>query len=95
MLTVLKLIIFFMRIKHLKHFASILPLVMGPIMKTASLKPEVALLDYEELGGVDTEQKEWQFISLGDQQNFRMKTAGMGKKSRFIIFLGNKHESRA
>ena len=77
MLTVLKLIIFFMRIKHFKHFTSFLPLVMGPIMKTASLKQEVALLDNEELGGVDTEQKEWQFISLGDQQNFGIKTAGM------------------
>ncbi len=58
------------------RFAPYLPLVMGPIMKTASLKPEVALLDNEELGGVEHEGEDWQFVSLGDQQNFGIKTAG-------------------
>ena len=57
-------------------FAPYLPLVMGPILKTASLKPEIALLDNEELGGVENESEDWQFVSLGEQQNFGIKTAG-------------------
>jgi hypothetical protein len=70
------------------RFAPYLPLVMGPIMKTASLKPEVALLDNDELGGVENDSDDWQFVSLGEQQNFGIKTAGkkeMGK-SVFLIF---------
>jgi hypothetical protein len=58
------------------NFAPYLPLVMGPIMKTASLKPEVALLDNDELGGVENDTEDWQFVSLGEQQNFGIKTAG-------------------
>ncbi len=58
-------------------FAPYLPLVMGPIMKTASLKPEVALLDNDELGGVENDSEDWQFVSLGEQQNFGIKTAGI------------------
>lgn len=61
------------------RFAPYLPLVMGPIMKTASLKPEVALLDNDELGGVENESEDWQFVSLGEQQNFGIKTAGENK----------------
>ena len=34
-------------------FAPYLPLVMAPVMKTASMKPEVALLDNDELTGVE------------------------------------------
>ncbi len=58
------------------RFAPYLPLVMGPILKTASLKPEVALLDNDELGGVENDSEDWQFVSLGEQQNFGIKTAG-------------------
>ncbi len=58
------------------RFAPYLPLVMGPIMKTASLKPEVALLDNEELTGVENDSEDWQFVSLGEQQNFGIKTSG-------------------
>ena len=46
-------------------FAPYLPLVMGPIMKTASMKPEVALLDNDELTGIDNDADDWQFVSLG------------------------------
>ena len=57
-------------------FAPYLPLVMGPILKTASMKPEVALLDNDELGGVSNDSEDWQFVSLGEQQNFGIKTSG-------------------
>ncbi len=63
------------------RFAPYLPLVMGPIMKTASLKPEVALLDNDELGGVENDSEDWQFVSLGEQQNFGIKTAGLEDKA--------------
>ena len=73
------------------RFAPYLPLVMGPIIKTASLKPEVALLDNEELGGVENDSDDWQFVSLGDQQNFGIKTAGTLKWyfSNNHIWTGN------
>ena len=45
-------------------FAPYLPLVMAPIMKTASMKPEVALLDNDELNGVDNEADDWQENNL-------------------------------
>ena len=63
------------------RFAPYLPHVMGPIMKTASLKPEVALLDNDELNGVDNDTEDWQFVSLGDQQNFGIKTSGLEDKA--------------
>ena len=46
-------------------FAPYLPLVMDPIMKTASMKPEVALLDNDELNGMPEDADDWQFVSLG------------------------------
>merc|ERR1719414_2172099 len=61
-------------------FAPYLPVVMGPIMKTASMKPEVALLDNDELNGVENDSEDWQFVSLGEQQNFGIKTAGLEDK---------------
>ena len=69
------------------EFAPYLPVVMGPIMKTASMKPEVALLDNDELNGVENDSEDWQFVSLGEQQNFGIKTAGNNlNKSYFHSF---------
>ena len=62
-------------------FAPYLPMVMGPVMKTASMKPEVALLDNEELTGVEDDSEDWQFVQLGEQQNFGIKTAGLEDKA--------------
>merc|ERR1719356_1815223 len=62
-------------------FAPYLPLVMGTVMKTASMKPEVALLDNEELTGVEEDTEDWQFVQLGEQQNFGIKTAGLEEKA--------------
>lgn len=45
-------------------------------MKTASMKPEVALFDNEDLEDLDRVNADWQFISLGEQQNFGIRTAG-------------------
>lgn len=53
-------------------------------MKTASMKPEVALFDNEDLEDLDRTNSDWQFISLGEQQNFGIKTAGQFILLRFI-----------
>lgn len=45
-------------------------------MKMASMKPEVALFDNEDLEDLDRGGSDWQFISLGEQQNFGIRTAG-------------------
>ncbi|KAA0204007.1 hypothetical protein HAZT_HAZT011606 [Hyalella azteca] len=63
-----------------KRFEPYLPLVMGPVLKTASLKPEVALLDNEDMNTVDNED-DWQFVSIGEQQNFGIRTAGLEEKA--------------
>lgn len=63
-----------------KQFAQYLPLVMGPVMRTASLKPEVTLLDNEEVQEVEN-MDNWQFVSLGEQHNFGIRTAGLEDKA--------------
>jgi len=68
-------------------FAPYLPLVMGPVMKTASMKPEVALLDNDELTGVEEETEDWSFVQLGEQQNFGIKTAGLEDKATACTML--------
>ena len=63
------------------EFAPYLPMVMDPVMKTASMKPEVALLDNDEVEGVGEDSEDWQFVQLGEQQNFGIKTAGLEDKA--------------
>nr|CAD7200081.1 unnamed protein product [Timema douglasi] len=63
-----------------KQFEQYLPLVMGPVMKAASMKPEVALLDNDDMQGVEGDL-DWQFVSLGEQQNFGIKTSGLEDKA--------------
>nr|XP_033205678.1 importin-5 [Bombus vancouverensis nearcticus] len=62
-----------------KQFEQYLPLVMGPVLRTAAMKPEVAVLDNEDMEGL--EDVDWEFISLGEQQNFGIKTAGLEDKA--------------
>uniref|UniRef100_A0A2M3ZYW0 Putative karyopherin importin beta 3 n=1 Tax=Anopheles triannulatus TaxID=58253 RepID=A0A2M3ZYW0_9DIPT len=63
-----------------KQFEQFLPLVMGPVMRTASMKPEVALLDNDEMQDVENDS-DWQFVNLGEQQNFVIRTAGLEDKA--------------
>nr|XP_057906646.1 importin-5 [Doryrhamphus excisus] len=63
-----------------KEFQQYLPVVMGPLMKTASIKPEVALLDTQDMENI-SEDDGWEFVNLGDQQSFGIKTAGLEEKS--------------
>ncbi|KAK3095190.1 hypothetical protein FSP39_011221 [Pinctada imbricata] len=63
-----------------KDFQQYLPLVMGPVLKAASLKPEVALLDTDEMKDLESDS-DWQFVTVGDQQNFGIRTAGLEEKA--------------
>lgn len=63
-----------------KQFEQYLPLVMGPVMKTAAMKPEVAVLDNDEVQDVESDP-DWQFVNLSDQQNFGIRTAGLEDKA--------------
>ncbi|KPP64331.1 importin-5-like [Scleropages formosus] len=62
------------------EFQQYLPVVMGPLMKTASIKPEVALLDTQDMENM-SEDDGWEFVNLGDQQSFGIKTAGLEEKA--------------
>ncbi|XP_071991564.1 importin-5 [Engystomops pustulosus] len=63
-----------------KEFQQYLPVVMGPLMKTASIKPEVALLDTQDMENMGDDDG-WEFVNLGDQQSFGIKTAGLEEKA--------------
>ncbi|XP_055921523.1 importin-5 [Eupeodes corollae] len=63
-----------------KQFEQYLPLVMGPVMRTAAMKPEVAMLDNDEVEDIEGDV-DWSFINLGEQQNFAIRTAGMEDKA--------------
>lgn len=63
-----------------KQFEQYLPLVMGPVMRTAAMKPEVAFLDNDEVEDIEKDV-DWSFINLGEQQNFAIRTAGMEDKA--------------
>ncbi|KAK7090444.1 importin-5-like [Littorina saxatilis] len=63
-----------------KEFQQYLPMVMGPVLKAASLKPEVALIDSDDMKDMENDE-DWQFVTIGDQQNFGIRTAGLEEKA--------------
>jgi len=62
------------------EFEQYLPMVMPPVLKAASIKPEVAVLDSDEMKSLENDD-DWQFVTLGDQQNFGIRTAGLEDKA--------------
>ena len=44
------------------------------------MKPEVVLLDNDEVADVEG-GNDWQFVNLGEQQNFDIRTAGLEDKA--------------
>lgn len=63
-----------------KDFQQYLPLVIEPLIKTASAKPDVALLDTQDVENMSDDDG-WQFVNLGDQQSFGIKTSGLEAKA--------------
>jgi len=65
-----------------KEFVQYLPVVMPSVLKAAQIKPEVALLDVDDPQNADIDEGEgWEFVNLGEQQKFGIKTAGLEDKS--------------
>ena len=54
---------------------------------TVALFEKVALLDNDELNGVDEDSDDWSFVQLGEQQNFGIKTAGLEDKATACTML--------
>ncbi|CAB4063018.1 IPO5 [Lepeophtheirus salmonis] len=61
-------------------FAPYLPLVMGPIMKAVSSRTEVVFLKNDELENED-DMDDWTFVSLGNDENFGIRTTGLEEKA--------------
>eukprot|EP00794_Sanderia_malayensis_P010931 gene10931-12092_t len=64
-----------------KDFVQYLPVVMPNVLKAAQIKPEVALLDADDPSNEDQEKEGWEFVNLGEQQRFGIKTSGLEDKS--------------
>lgn len=69
-----------------KDFEKYLPVVMGPVLKTASFKPEIAVVDEEDVKEISDEE-DWQFVTIGDQQSFGIKTTGLEEKATACSML--------
>ncbi|XP_060845313.1 importin-5-like [Rhopalosiphum padi] len=63
-----------------QQFEQYLPLVIGPVMAAASLKPEVVYLNNDDKRNM-TDKSEWQFVPLWKQQNFGIKTSSLEDKA--------------
>ncbi|XP_067944804.1 importin-5-like [Watersipora subatra] len=63
-----------------QEFAQFLPMVMPPVLKAAGIKPELAVLDSDEMKRLENDN-DWHFVTLGDQQNFGIRTAGLEDKA--------------
>lgn len=63
-----------------KEFEPYLPYVIEPVLKTAALKPEIAILDAEDMRVVESDDA-WEFVNLGDKHNYGIRTVGLEEKS--------------
>ena len=49
-----------------QQFVQYLPVVMGPLMKAAAIRPEVTMVDSLDVDTLEDDTG-WEFIKLGDQ----------------------------
>lgn len=52
-----------------EEFAPYLPLVMPPVMQAASIKPDITLMNDEDVAN-QQDDPDWNFVPLGDQKSF-------------------------
>jgi importin-5 len=69
-----------------KDFEKYLPVVMGPILKTAAFKPEITVVDDDEAKEI-SDDEDWQFVTIGDQKSFGIKTNGLEEKATACSML--------
>lgn len=63
-----------------EQFAPYLPLVMPPVMRAASFKPDVTVMNDED-AAQQQDDPDWNFVPLGDQKLFGIKTSGLEDKA--------------
>ena len=64
------------------EFHQYLPMVMGPLMKAASFKPEVQLVDPDDVDEENgNEDGAWEYVNIGGGQSFGIATAGLEEKA--------------
>jgi len=63
-----------------ERFAPYLPMVMGPILRTAAVKPELQVLDSDEAEEIEG-QDDWELVKIGESQNLGIHTARLEDKS--------------
>lgn len=63
-----------------RDFIQYLPLVMPPLMKAALIRPEVAMMDSQDADCVE-EDDGWEFVKMGGQQSFGIRTTGLEQKA--------------
>ncbi|KAL3318569.1 Importin-5 [Cichlidogyrus casuarinus] len=67
-------------------FLPYLPMVMPQVLKTASIKPDVCVVDDDQADNVD-EDENWQVVKVNDNQNFAIRTSGLEDKSTACSML--------
>lgn len=68
------------------EFQPYLQLVMPAVLKAAQIKPDMQIMDNEELDSID-QDPEWQYIRLGEDQNFAIRTSGLDDKANACQML--------
>ncbi|GFX65971.1 importin-5 [Trichonephila clavipes] len=61
-------------------FKTYLPYVMEPVLRAASIKPEVAVLDSVDIKLMGNDD-DWEFVNLGEKHNFGIRTSGLEEKA--------------
>ncbi|GFR15019.1 importin-5 [Trichonephila clavata] len=61
-------------------FKTYLPYVMEPVLRAASIKPEVAVLDSVDVKLMGNDD-DWEFVNLGEKHNFGIRTSGLEEKA--------------
>lgn len=56
-----------------RDFANYLPLVMPQVLRTATVKPEVCILDNDKADCVDSDS-DWQVVKLAEDRNYAIRT---------------------
>ncbi|GIX94542.1 importin-5 [Caerostris extrusa] len=69
-------------------FKPYLPFVMQPVLKAAAIKPEIAVLDSDDIKTVGSDD-DWEFVNLGEKHNFGIRTTGLEEKATACQILSN------
>ncbi|KAF8561433.1 hypothetical protein P879_10336 [Paragonimus westermani] len=63
-----------------RDFESYLPIVMPHVLRSACIKPEICILDNDEVDNVESDV-DWQVVKLGEDRNYAIRTSGLEDKA--------------